>query len=65
MKVLTKDQKKLLGEFCVNFAIAWFTIGVISPVLSESTSWFSGAFLLAVIFGGFFLTAGVLLVKGK
>lgn len=31
---LNLDQKKVLAEFCGNFAVAWLAAGVIGPVLT-------------------------------
>ena len=66
MGALTKDQRKLLGEFCVNFAIAWLSVGLIAPLLSFSYTQLTLVSLsFSVTIGGMFLNLGVLLVKGK
>jgi len=64
MERLTINQRKILAEFCANFAVAWLAAGIIGPVVAKrepSEIGFSVA--ISLIWGGLSLISGVLLVK--
>ncbi|GAB4219819.1 MAG: hypothetical protein Fur009_7660 [Candidatus Microgenomates bacterium] len=50
-------QKEVIANFYANFALAWFSFGIISPLynpVKDMIRLISGLFL-AIIFGGLFI----------
>ncbi|MCS6956540.1 MAG: hypothetical protein NZM02_01685 [Patescibacteria group bacterium] len=58
-------QKEVLANFYANFALAWFSFGLISPIYSpvkDIVKLFIGIFL-ALIFGGIFIYLSMVTLK--
>ncbi|MCL5675964.1 MAG: hypothetical protein M1120_02455 [Patescibacteria group bacterium] len=62
---LSREQKKLIAEFCVNFAIVWLGAGIVTPIIFKTLSLdvlSSGVFSL--FWALFLMVFAVNLVKG-
>lgn len=66
-KKLSTEQKKVLSDFLNTIAAAWFTIGIISPVLSKPKSFLDvGESLVLGIVGTFFsLGLSIIMIRSK
>ena len=65
MKKLSKDQRRLLAEFCANLGIAWLAAGIIAPLVTDRV--FSEVVkpgLIAVSWTGFLIIFSLYLLKG-
>lgn len=65
MRKLSVGQKKILAEFLANGAVAWLTIGVVTPIFGEiSFENIAGSILLAMVVSGGFLMLAIYLMRG-
>lgn len=65
MKRLSLDQRRALGEFCGNFAVAWLAAGVVGPyVTGKSFLEVSKSAIFSVIWAGVLLIVMLYLTKG-
>ena len=65
-KGLSFDQRKVLAEFCANFAVAWLAAGVITPYVAEKgLSEVIKPVGMSVFWAGFSLVFMLFLVKEK
>lgn len=58
-------QREVLAQFYSNFALAWFSFGLISPIYSsvtDVTRLLLGV-ILSLLFGGYLLYLSLLIVK--
>lgn len=67
METLTSDQRKVLAEFCANFAVAWSAAGVVAPLIAGKgvVEIITPKSLMSVGWTIFFLGSAAFLVKGK
>jgi hypothetical protein len=61
---LSINQRRLLAEFCANFAVAWFVAGTITPLFSE-TNQIKETIITGVSWGSVLLILGISLVGGR
>jgi hypothetical protein len=66
MDRLTLDQRKVLAEFCANFAVAWLAAGLVAPLVVGKTlaEISKQGFLMSLGWGMFFVGSAAYLVKG-
>lgn len=65
MKRLSFDQRRSLGEFCGNFAVAWLAAGIIPVFLTDRvTVEVIKQSALSVVLAGILLTVMLFLTKG-
>lgn len=64
MEKLAREQRRLLADFCSNFAIAWFAAGLVAPIFTgKSFEEINKSVIAAIVLGGVFLLIGVSLIK--
>jgi len=65
VRKLSLDQRRVLAEFCANFAVAWLAAGVIAPyVAGISFLEVIKPVAMSVFWAGFLVTLMLFLVKG-
>lgn len=65
MRTLSVGQKKSLSEFFANGAVAWLTVGIISPLFTGGKVIdFIGSVLWGSLFTVIFLIMSLLFTKG-
>lgn len=65
MKKLSSGQRRTLSEFFTNGAVAWFTVGIATPVLTGSrVEEIYFPFSIGVLFTILFLTFSLFIAEG-
>jgi len=66
VKRLSLDQRRVLAEFCANFAVAWLAAGVVGPyVAGKSLLEVSKPAIFSVIWAGVLLIVMLYLTRGE
>lgn len=62
MRKLSVGQKKVLADFLASSAVAWLTVGIITPIISNDVSAIETV-VLGIIFAAWFLLVALYLTR--